>query len=90
MFSQLTTRAQAEAVARELSGFGKPEIFIPSYGGPYSAPEEDDRKFFHLRWPNGFEVNVGLVLASKALRPAFWLAGFALEFFAHSALHSGD
>lgn len=86
MFSQLTTRAQAENVARELSGFGKPEIFIPSYGGPYEAPEDGDRKFFHLVWPNGFTVNVGLVLASKIMRPYSWLAGFAIEFYAHDAL----
>ena len=64
-FDQFSTEAEANFWAAKmievLPQFGKPSVFIPEYGGPFATPASGDEKFFHLKWSNGHESNVGLI-----------------------------
>jgi hypothetical protein len=84
MNSQLVTLKEAEEIASQLTGIGggvlpfnddpeKSGIYIPPYGGPYTAPEDGEKKFYHFRFRNGAEgFNAGLVKALQRQFRASW------------------
>ena len=79
---QLSTKKEADFVVSALGNIGKgvKEIYIPEYQGPFSVPEDGDKKFYHLRFNNGVEgVNVGLVLMFMKYSPTTWPAMVAAD-----------
>ena len=80
--NQLATIDEAKQIAKELGtiGGGVAAIEIPQYFGPFAAPEDGDKKFYHFRFQNGADgFNVGLVRCTMQIFPSRWPLMVATE-----------
>jgi hypothetical protein len=80
--NQLATLDEAKAIAAKLGsiGGGVADIYIPEYFGPFAAPEQGDRKFYHFKFKNGADgFNVGLIRTTMQYSPSRWLMMIATE-----------
>ena len=82
MYNQLATREEAQQIAQALGsiGGGVVDTYIPEYGGPFTAPENGEAKFYHIQFANGAEgFNVGLIRAFMQYSPMRWPTMIATE-----------
>lgn len=88
--SQFTTLAEAQAILKKL--YSAIPILPPAkivkieYTGPFATPQDGDRFMYEIVFPNGFEVNAGLLIASFLMSPGFWAIRFKLEYDAYNSI----
>lgn len=75
--NQLSTQEEATRVEAFLNKYGikggVEGIYVPSYNGPFRAPEMGEKKFFHTLMKNGESANCGLVMRDLERYPEFWV-----------------